>query len=95
MMYAVVKRDGTFAGHCCGTIEAARELACQESGRRVYMLTENRDTETINSVLESFEKVETETVECPTMEYDCPYYKRGLCTLENAEMECDAFYGEE
>jgi transposase len=94
MMYAVVKRDGTFAGRCCETIEAARELACQESGRRVYALTENRDTETINSVLESFESM-LESIECPTMEYDCPYYKRGLCTLENAEMECDAFYSEE
>ena len=60
MMYAVIKRDGTFVGRCCETIEAARELACQESGRRVYVLTENRDTETINSVLESFEEVEME-----------------------------------
>ena len=94
MRYVVVKRDGTFAGCCCETIEAARELACQESGRRVYVLTEDRDTETINSVLESFEEVE-KTIECPTMEYGCPYYKRGLCTLENAEMECDAFYSEE
>ncbi len=94
MMYVVINRDGTFAGRCCETIDAARELACQESGRRVYILTESRDTETINSVLESFEEVE-KTIECPTMEYDCPYYKRGLCTLENAEMECDAFYGEE
>lgn len=60
MMYAVINRDGTFAGCCCETIEAARELACQESGRRVYALTENRDTEIINSVLESFEEVEME-----------------------------------
>lgn len=90
MMYAVIKRDGTFAGRPCDTIEAARELACQESGRRVYALTENRDTETINSVLESFEKVE-KGIECPTYDYECPYCDEwGRCELENPQEECES-----
>lgn len=86
MMYAIVKKDGTFAGRCCETIEAARELACQESGRRVYALIENEDSAIINSVLESFEKV----VECPVYDTECPYCdKRGYCELENPQEECE------
>lgn len=31
-------------------------------------------------------------VECPVMDWTCPYYHKGECELENAEEECDAFY---
>ena len=31
-------------------------------------------------------------VECPTNDWFCPYFENGGCTLENAKMECDAFY---
>ena len=94
MRYVVIDKYGAFVGYPSEDLNVARILATRKPGRRVYALTENRETETINSVLESFEEVE-ETIECPTTEYDCPYYKKGLCTLENAEMECDAFYSEE
>ena len=87
MMYAVIKKDGTFAGRCCETIEAARELACQESGRRVYALIEDNDTTIINSVLESSEKV----FECPVYDYGCPYCDEyGYCELENPQEECES-----
>lgn len=31
-------------------------------------------------------------VECPVLDWTCPYYHKGECQLENAEEECDAFY---
>ena len=30
---------------------------------------------------------------CPTDDFVCPYYKDGYCFLEDAEQECDAFFG--
>ena len=32
-------------------------------------------------------------IECPSNDWMCPYFDNGGCTLENAKMECDAFYG--
>ena len=34
-------------------------------------------------------------IECPVLDWTCPYYHKGECELENAKEECDAFYGEE
>ena len=34
-------------------------------------------------------------VECPVLDWTCPYYHKGECQLENAKEECDAFYGME
>ena len=31
-------------------------------------------------------------IECPVLDWTCPYYHKGECQLENAEEECDAFY---
>ena len=31
-------------------------------------------------------------VECPVLDWTCPYYENGECQLENCEEECDAFY---
>jgi hypothetical protein len=31
-------------------------------------------------------------VECPLGDWWCPYYGNGDCSLENYEVECDAFY---
>lgn len=30
-------------------------------------------------------------IKCPVNDITCPYNKRGECTLENAENECDEF----
>lgn len=87
-MYAVIEKDGTFAGKCCETIDEAGELACQKSGRRVYALIEDRDTEIINSVIDSFEKV----IECPIYNYNCPYCdEKGFCDLENPQEKCNLY----
>ena len=29
---------------------------------------------------------------CPVNGWDCPYYKKGECTLENPYENCDDFY---
>ena len=31
-------------------------------------------------------------VACPVNDWLCPYFENGDCTLENCEVECDAFY---
>ena len=31
-------------------------------------------------------------IKCPESDWSCPYYDNGDCTLENCEVECDAFY---
>lgn len=31
--------------------------------------------------------------DCPVEDFTCPYWKNGICELDNAEQECDAFYG--
>ncbi len=31
-------------------------------------------------------------VVCPVNDWLCPYFDNGDCTLENCEVECDAFY---
>ena len=30
-------------------------------------------------------------IHCPVNGWDCPYYKKGICTLENPWYECDDF----
>ena len=31
-------------------------------------------------------------IQCPERDWLCPYFDNGDCTLENCELECDAFY---
>ena len=28
---------------------------------------------------------------CPTLDFTCPYYEQGYCTLENPAAECDDY----
>lgn len=31
---------------------------------------------------------------CPSRDWDCPYIdEEGLCTMEDAKIDCDEFYG--
>ena len=32
---------------------------------------------------------------CPSNDFDCPYYGKGLCHIAEPEEECDEFYFEE
>lgn len=106
MIYAVIKEDGTFVGRCCETIEEAREIAYQESGRRVFALAEDKDTKVVNSVLDFSEKEDAPKNpvncycddeghilhKCPAYDYECYYCDEyGYCELENPKEECEEY----
>ena len=55
MRYTVVNADGTYAGRVCDTEEAAFELASQQPGRRIYVLSQTNETTISNGILRTWE----------------------------------------
>ena len=76
MTYVVINPDGTYAGVPCETLDEARELAAQKTGRVVGRIVPLPIVKHIH---------------CPVNGYDCPYWKNGLCELDNPMEECDDF----
>ena len=35
----------------------------------------------------------TEVLQCPSLDWSCPYYHKGECTLTTAKEDCDSWYG--
>lgn len=74
--YVVINPDGSYAGRLCHSIYEAWDLAAQQPGRVVGVITET---------------LAVEHIHCPVNGWDCPYYKNGICQLENPYDECDDF----
>ena len=82
--FVVINPNGTYAGVLCDSYDEARELAAQEKGR------------VIGEVFAC--KGACEHIHCPVNGWDCPYWKSGICQLDNPMEECDDFaamWGEE
>lgn len=75
--YVVINPDGTYAGVLCDSYEEARDLAAQKKGR------------VIGEVFAC--KGAVEHIHCPVNGYDCPYWRNGVCELDDPINECDDF----
>lgn len=74
--YVVINPDGTYAGVLCDSYEEARELATQKKGRVIGKIVPLSLVEHIH---------------CPVNGCDCPYWKNGICELDDPINECDDF----
>ena len=74
--YVVINRDGTYAGVPCESRGEAIDLAAQKKGRVIG--------EIVPLPL-------VEHIHCPVNGYDCPYWKSGVCQLDDPMEECDDF----
>ena len=55
MMYAVIGMNGNYIGHPCITEDEAFELASQQPGRRIYVLSQTNETTISNGILRTWE----------------------------------------
>lgn len=74
--FVVINPDGSYAGNLCHSRGEAIELANQKPGRIIGEVTPLPLVEHIH---------------CPVNGWDCPYWKNGICTIEDPYSECDDF----
>lgn len=77
IFYVVLNPDGTYAGAPCRNRGEAIDLAAQKPGRVIGELTP------MPYFVEHFH--------CPVNGWDCPYYKNGICELDDPMEDCDDF----
>ena len=75
-LYVVINPDRTYAGVPCTSRGEALYLAAQVNGRVVGKITPLPYVEHIH---------------CPVNGWDCPYYKNGVCQLDDPMSDCDDF----